>query len=164
MGECGDSADSTELGKTASARFRECCRQVQEEVVRSSRNKIHQAWPKPFSRALQREAKSGSEKFPPLLLLLSRCLQSPHLPLDRTRDCHGTFRQTCGRGHRFSRLVPRALSLSGNFQQLRTPKWSRSLLADSIFKYFHLSFQGRGLLQMRRLPPEGRQRPPVQRE
>ena len=63
-----------------------------------------------------------------------------------------------------SLLVPRALSLSGNFQQLRTPKWSRSLLADSIFKYFHLSFQGRGLLQMRRLPPEGRQRPPVQRE
>ena len=35
------------------ARFRECCRQVQEEVVTKSKNKIHQTWPKSFSRLLR---------------------------------------------------------------------------------------------------------------
>ena len=31
----------------ASARFGECCRQVEAEVVGKSRNKTHQTWPKP---------------------------------------------------------------------------------------------------------------------
>ena len=33
-------------------RLRECCRQGQAEVVSDSRNKIHQTWGPPFSRAL----------------------------------------------------------------------------------------------------------------
>ena len=34
------------------ARLCECCRQAQAEVASSSRKKIHQIWPKPFSRDL----------------------------------------------------------------------------------------------------------------
>ena len=47
----GESA-YTGLGKKAPARFRECSRQVQAEVVSNSSNKIHQTWPKPFSQPL----------------------------------------------------------------------------------------------------------------
>ena len=42
----------TGLGKKASARLCECCRQAQAGVVSNSTNKIHQTWPRPFSRAL----------------------------------------------------------------------------------------------------------------
>ena len=44
--------NSTELGKKASARFHECSKQVRAEVISNCRNKLHQTWPKPFSRAL----------------------------------------------------------------------------------------------------------------
>ena len=36
----------------ALARLRECCRQAQAGVVSNSKNKIHQTWQEPFSRAL----------------------------------------------------------------------------------------------------------------
>ena len=42
----------TGVGQKASARFCECCGQAQAGVVSNSRDKIHQTWPKPFSRAL----------------------------------------------------------------------------------------------------------------
>ena len=44
-------------GKKAPARFCECFRQVQAAVVSKSSNKIHQTWPKPFSRALYKQLK-----------------------------------------------------------------------------------------------------------
>ena len=40
--------------------MRECCRQSQAEVVSNSRNKIHQTWGPPFSRALYFPARVGS--------------------------------------------------------------------------------------------------------
>ena len=142
----------------------ECYRQAQAAVVSNSRNKIHQTWPKPFSRALQREAKSGSEKFPPLLLLLGPSSSSssprsnPRLPRHFQTDLRPRPPLLSSRPK--SAIVFGScahLSARGHFSQ--SPKFD-----DTIFKYFHLSFQGRGLLQVRRLPPEGRQRPPVQRE
>ena len=45
-------AQCTGLGLKASARLCECCRQARAGVVSNSTNKIHQTWPKPFSRAL----------------------------------------------------------------------------------------------------------------
>ena len=44
---------STGLGYKALARFCECCRQNQADVVSKIRNKIHQTLLKPFSRAPQ---------------------------------------------------------------------------------------------------------------
>ena len=35
-----------------SPRLRECCRQVEPEVVRKSKNKIHKTWGQPISGAL----------------------------------------------------------------------------------------------------------------
>ena len=42
----------TGVGKKAPARFRECFRQVQAEVVSKSSNKFHQTWGPPFSPVL----------------------------------------------------------------------------------------------------------------
>ena len=43
---------TTEIGLKAGLRLRECFRQRQAEVVSNTRNKIHQTWGPPFSRAL----------------------------------------------------------------------------------------------------------------
>ena len=45
----------TGLVQKALARFCECSRQSQAEGFSKSRNKIHQTWPKPLSRALYNE-------------------------------------------------------------------------------------------------------------
>ena len=42
----------TGLGWNVIPRLRECCRQVEAEVVSNSKNKIHQTWGPPFRRAL----------------------------------------------------------------------------------------------------------------
>ena len=126
--------------------------------------------------------------FLPSLARPVAALQPPHLPLDRIR----TYSQTCDRPRRdsggrslysasfssplFSSLVPRALSFPAIFNS-RTPKWSLTRRTDAdesqnprshhvlFFIIFPpLSLQGHRLLQVRRLPPEGRQRAPIQRE
>ena len=49
-------------------RLRECCRQSKAEVVSNSRNKFHQTWGLPSSRALSVGSETaGSEGGPPIL-------------------------------------------------------------------------------------------------
>ena len=43
---------STEIGYIRCSRLRECCRQVEAEVVSNNRNKIHQTWSIDFSQSL----------------------------------------------------------------------------------------------------------------
>ena len=42
------------IGQKVDPRLRDCCRQGQSEVVSNNRNKVHQTWGPPYSRALYR--------------------------------------------------------------------------------------------------------------
>ena len=42
----------TEIGLSLGTWFRECCRQVEADVVSNSRNKLHETWVRNFSRSL----------------------------------------------------------------------------------------------------------------
>ena len=49
LGVRGGKRRSKGIGYKVVPRLRECCRQVEAEVVSNSRNRIHQTWGLPFS-------------------------------------------------------------------------------------------------------------------